>query len=122
MKKYAGDAGKEAENEACLFLQKHGYHIHARNYRYGHYEIDIIAGCSSMLAFVEIKSRRWSKRLYKYPLVPQAKRKRIISASEHFLREHPEFSACFCRYDVILILNKMPGLKIEHYKGAFSIC
>ncbi len=51
-------AGRLGEDAAAKFLaQKMSMKILSRNYRYGRYEIDIIALDSDCLVFVEVKTR-----------------------------------------------------------------
>lgn len=52
------ELGKKGEEEACLYLTTRGYRLLARNYRFGHWETDIIADYFGELVFVEVKTRR----------------------------------------------------------------
>ncbi|MCR5820974.1 MAG: YraN family protein [Bacteroidaceae bacterium] len=49
--------GKWGEDVAARYLQDNGFEIMARNWRYEHLEIDIIAQKESTLYFVEVKTR-----------------------------------------------------------------
>ena len=46
------------EDAAMEWLREHGYYIVERNWRIGHYEIDIIAQRYDTLHFVEVKTRK----------------------------------------------------------------
>lgn len=52
------NTGREAENEAALYLADHGYEIIDRNWRTRYCEIDLIAKKSNTVYFVEVKYRR----------------------------------------------------------------
>ena len=51
------NTGRRGERLAAWYLFFHGCRILERNYRYGRYEIDIIASRGGMLHFVEVKTR-----------------------------------------------------------------
>jgi len=63
----SADTGREGEEIAARYLSRHGCAILARNWRAGHGEVDIIAGCppyghesgsaSRELAFIEVRTR-----------------------------------------------------------------
>jgi putative endonuclease len=52
------ELGHEGETRAARFLEARGYRIVARNVRADRVEIDLIVRRGTMLAFVEVKSRR----------------------------------------------------------------
>ena len=49
--------GKKGESLAAKYLNKNGYIIRNRNWRYGRLEIDLIASWGGKLVFFEIKTR-----------------------------------------------------------------
>ena len=51
------DLGEKGEEMAVLFLQKHGYEILERNWRYKKAEVDVIAQKKEVLAVIEVKTR-----------------------------------------------------------------
>ena len=51
-----GSVGEIGEDIACAYLARKGYRIRHRNYRRKTGEIDIVAECSGVLHFVEVKS------------------------------------------------------------------
>lgn len=58
---YKKQFGQKGENEACVYLRKHGYKIIERNFRIKNGEIDIIAIDTEdkiqTLVFIEVKTR-----------------------------------------------------------------
>ena len=52
------EIGKRGEDAAVAWLRERGYLIVERNWRIGHYEIDIIAQRYDTLHFVEVKTRK----------------------------------------------------------------
>jgi putative endonuclease len=52
------DIGSHGEDIAMEWLREQGFYIVERNWRIGHYEIDIIAQHFDTLHFVEVKTRK----------------------------------------------------------------
>ena len=50
--------GQGGEDAAMEWLRERGYYIVERNWRVGHYEIDIIAEHYDTLHFIEVKTRK----------------------------------------------------------------
>jgi putative endonuclease len=50
--------GASGERIAAEYMLLRGYRIVERNYRSGHFEVDLIAEKSGCLAFIEVKTRR----------------------------------------------------------------
>ena len=51
------DLGKAGENAAVAYLEQKGYCIRDRNWRKGHFELDIVAAKDNELIVVEVKTR-----------------------------------------------------------------
>ena len=52
------EIGSQGEDAAMAWLRERGYYIIERNWRVGHYEIDIIAQHFDTIHFVEVKTRK----------------------------------------------------------------
>src|SRR5256886_14481875 len=50
--------GLAGEQQAIQYLRSRGWHIVAHRFRVGHTEVDLIARQGSLVAFIEVKSRR----------------------------------------------------------------
>ena len=125
--KQIGDFG---EQKAVNYLRRRGYTVKARNYRAGHYEIDIIASRFRELAFVEVKTRSYSNpdeiELLPPPgnAVKRDKQRFTRQAAKQYLYEHPGNKRP--RMDVIEVWlikqadGKRPKVwKIRHLKGEY---
>ena len=101
-KKGLGDWG---EQQAAEYLQQKGYKILHRNVRTPYGEIDLIAECSAVLVFIEVKTR--SSLAYGHPeeAVDDQKITHMIESAESFLQENPEFNQDW-RLDVIAIVKQ----------------
>lgn len=51
------ELGRLGEDEALFYLTLKGYHLLDRNWRFEHYEIDIVAEWHGEIVFVEVKTR-----------------------------------------------------------------
>lgn len=115
-KKQFGDSG---EDLACRFLEKQGYEIITRNWRYGHGEIDIIADDNSTLVFVEVKSRRNLEFGPPELAVTKSKQRQVKKMAEAYLYIN-KIKERECRMDVIAILFlDKDNPHINHIKNAF---
>ena len=84
------NTGKRGERLAARYLFFHGYRILERNYRFGRYEIDIVARerRTRRLVFVEVKTR--SNTDYGLPrdAVDAKKQLFLTRAAQGYLKEH----------------------------------
>ena len=109
--------GKRGEDAATEYLAGKGYNIIARNKRYGHLEIDIIAEYKEMIIFVEVKSRSGTYFEQPFQAVTIKKQKKIIKAANIYIEENEiDLEA---RFDIISIVEENGKFKIEHIEDAF---
>ena len=54
----AAETGARGEKAALDYLLSNGFTIRDRNWRHGHYELDIVAQKADTVHFVEVKCRR----------------------------------------------------------------
>ena len=112
------DLGKAGEDAAVAYLQRDGYLIRHRNWRKGHFELDIVATKDNQLIVVEVKTR--SNAEFKQPedAVDVPKIKRTVRAADTYIKffqiDNP------VRFDIITVVgDKKDDFKIEHIKEAF---
>ena len=121
--------GKKGEDSAASFLCGKGFTIIGRNVRSNHLETDIIAVNQKYIVFAEVKTRSEypdQKHLYGRPAanVDFAKRKRLISAAEDYIRKNREsIGSLQPRIDVIEVyikpdFDRYKVLKIVHMENA----
>ena len=109
--------GKKGEQIAAGFLEKNGYTILARNYRFQKAELDIIAIKEAVLAIVEVKSRTNTTVIDPKEAVNPKKIKRITAAAnEYIIANDLDVEA---RFDIITIVKQAKGYEIEHIEDAF---
>ena len=97
------ELGKEAEQMAVSYLIENGYEILYCNWRYSHYEIDIIARKSDFLKIVEVKSLKGSNIKYPEESVTKKKFKNLKRASEEFLFQNPQYQ--HVQFDILSIIR-----------------
>ncbi|MDQ6979060.1 MAG: YraN family protein, partial [Mariprofundaceae bacterium] len=101
-------------------LTRQGYHIIARNVRFGPGEIDVIAEHHEILVFIEVKAHRHREQGLR--AVHRNKQYRISRAATGWLAKHHEYHQHYCRFDVVLILPASGwhlSPKVEHIQDAF---
>lgn len=101
--------GIDGENLATEWLQKKGYEILHRNWKYSHYEIDIIALKDKTLHFIEVKARHSTSFGYPEESVGKQKFKRLQRAADQFLYLNPQYKwICYDILAITLFGNKEP--------------
>lgn len=116
--------GKAGEEAVCGYLTEKGCRVIKRNYRVKHGEIDIISLDNDFIVFTEVKTRKYGAFESGTRAMTSAKMKRIISASERFVADNPEYKDFYRRFDtayVTVTTDKYPQiLDIEYYKADFT--
>ncbi|MBI5476512.1 MAG: YraN family protein [Ignavibacteriales bacterium] len=110
--------GTIGENLAVDYLEKKGYRILQRNYRFEHGEIDIIAEDGNVLVFVEVKARRSKEFGEPEDAVTPRKREKIRATANGYLFEN-NIDDKECRFDVIAIDYQDTKTEIRHITDAF---
>lgn len=124
--KQIGDYG---EKIAVRYLRLHGYTIKERNWRSGHMEIDIIASNLSTIAFVEVKTRTYTKETINVAPPPssavKSEKQRLTrrAAQDYLWQHHTQKQPRMDVIEVWLIRNdetkKAKVAKISHLKAAY---
>ncbi|WP_426476550.1 YraN family protein [Chryseobacterium sp. CBSDS_008] len=113
------DFGKIAEDMAADYLQKSGYKILVRNFRFQKAEIDIIAEKDNLIIVVEVKARSTDFFILPQEAVTKTKIKTIVSAANYYLEEFNKDNEV--RFDIISVLpDESKNLIIDHIKDAFQ--
>lgn len=113
------DFGKKAEDLAVEYLQKNGYKILVRNFRFQKAEIDIIAEKDNLIIITEVKARSTDVFMLPQEAVTKTKIRLIVSAANHYLEEFNKNQEV--RFDIISVLpDEKKNLIIEHITDAFE--
>ncbi|MDQ1160058.1 putative endonuclease [Chryseobacterium sp. SORGH_AS 447] len=113
------DLGKTAEDLAVTHLQKNGYTILVRNFRYQKAEIDIIAEKDNLTVIIEVKARSTDAFMLPQEAVTKTKIKLLVTAANHFMEEFNRDQEV--RFDIISVLpDKEKNMIINHITDAFE--
>lgn len=96
-----GKLGKRGEDLAVSWLQSNGYNVLHRNWRYAHYELDIVASKKGVLHFVEVKTRSNEKFGQPEAGVGYTKITHLLRAGEAYQYKFPGWKRV--QYDVLAI-------------------
>jgi putative endonuclease len=111
------EIGEIAEGHAQQHLLKLGYQILAKNWYYGHLELDIVARDGDELVIVEVKSRNGIRYEHPSEAVTNAKIRHIVEAADAYILEK-DFDL-ETRFDVITVIFFGEDFELEHFKDAF---
>lgn len=95
------ETGKKGEALAYTYFIENGYEILHKNWRYKHWEVDLIAHKNELLHFIEVKCR--SSKQFGFPEESVSKKKiqNLINASVEFIYLYPQYKRV--QFDVLAI-------------------
>ena len=103
--------GGRFEQLALEYLQLQGLTLIAQNWlaaRVGELDLVMLDSGDSWdtLVFVEVRQRKQGNFGDAFTSVTLSKQRKIIKAASHFLRQHPKFATCECRFDVVAFCDE----------------
>lgn len=115
-KKEFGNAGEEAVTQYLISL---GYMILERqfttNQKIG--EIDIIAKKDTVLAFIEVKTRKVDHQVKVFEMISKKKQQCIIAMAQYFCQKNKLYLSDFIiRFDIAIVIDE----KITYFENAFT--
>lgn len=111
------ELGEKGEQLAVEFLQKEGYTILEKNWRFKKAEVDIIAQKKDMLVSVEVKTRTSNYFGNPQDFVNQKKIQLLVEAiNEYVISKDLDVEV---RFDIIAIIQNKSTTQIEHLEDAF---
>ena len=114
--------GQLWESLAEKRLKAAGYVIRERNFRGRSAEIDLIAGDSGVLCFIEVKGRSGPGFGAPEDAVTAEKQRRIARAAQEYLMRRGLSSSTRCRFDVVSILDRGDGKpRVQIHRDAFPL-
>lgn len=110
------ETGQWGEELACEKLITDGYAICQRNFRIGHYELDIIAMKGNRIVFVEVKTRT---NLNSDPIeaIDNKKILRMVRAANTYVTTFDIPHEV--QFDIITIVGTPDNYTLEHIPDAF---
>jgi len=104
--------GNQGESMAATYLQQLSYTIMEYNWRYRHWEVDLIACKENRLHFIEIKTRTSDKFGNPEDSIGRKKMQNLRNAAEEYLYLHPEWK--YVQFDVLAI-SMYFGKPVEYF-------
>jgi Predicted endonuclease distantly related to archaeal Holliday junction resolvase len=112
------ETGKKGEEVACTYLKTCGFRILHTNWRFHHYELDIIATNGKELVVVEVKTRSKDYLLNPEDSIDHRKIRRITTATDAYIRKNNINMPV--RFDVLCLTKDNIAYTIErHIEDAF---
>ncbi len=108
------ERGREGEAFTVDWLRSNGFMILERNWRYNHYEVDIIATRRGVMHFVEVKTRALGSIESAYEAIGTTKRTALLSAMRAYTRRSRWASDI--QVDLAAVEACMDGTFIINYK------
>ena len=109
--------GQEGEAFAVGYLENKGYRILAKNWRYRHLEVDIIAQKYDFISIVEVKTR--STNYFAESFVDRKKMQNLVQAADSYLQQNG-LTDTGVRFEVIALTKTPDGFEVEHIEEAFN--
>ncbi|MEX6691209.1 YraN family protein [Danxiaibacter flavus] len=104
--------GNKGEQMAAAYLHENGYEILELNWRYGHWEVDIIAAKGRMLYFFEIKTRTSDRFGYPEESISKKKMQNLRNAAEQYQELYPDWK--YLQFNVLAI-TMQSGKAVEYF-------
>lgn len=111
------EKGDDGENLAANYLEKLGYTILERQWKYERFEIDLIAESGNTIVFVEVKTRYSNDYGEPWEAVNKAKRKKICASADAYIQQHEINHEP--RFDIVSIIKDGSKCTIDHIEEAF---
>ena len=121
MTKTTNAFGELGERVAERWLKSQGYIVHARRWRSGHRDIDLIAERDRVIVFVEVKTRAATAFGDPVEAVHATKRRSLIRSAREWLARNDAENGANYRFDVIGVLLRDRRAWLRHVEGAFML-
>jgi putative endonuclease len=106
--------GIAGEERAIQYLLSRGWQVVAHRFRVGRTEIDLVARQGSLVAFIEVKSRRGTAFGSPFEAVTGAKRRELVKTARVWVDRYGRPADVY-RFDCIGLVDG----KLEHLPDAF---
>jgi putative endonuclease len=110
--------GRRAEDLAAAYLRGRGWRILARNWRFHHKEIDLVAERSGVVAFVEVRARSRADWGLPAATIGAAKRRELLVAARGWIARRGRPGQTY-QFDAVSVLRAGPRLQFEHVEDAW---
>jgi putative endonuclease len=110
--------GVQGELAALTWLAARGWTIEAHRYRFGRHDLDLVIRRGSLVAFVEVKTRRGSRHGAPGEAIGWKKRRALALGSRWWRREHGRPGDQY-RFDLVSVDLAPGGPRLDHLEDAW---
>ena len=112
--------GRWGEAKAARFLERRGWRVLARNYRFGRREVDLVVRREDVVAFVEVKTRAGRGFGFPQEAITALKRREIEAVATHYLASRG-LHGVSVRFDALAIEvdRECQVARVEHVPDAW---
>ena len=110
--------GKAGEDAACRLLEEKGMMIVSRNYRSGHYELDIVAVDKAGLHIVEVRTRL-DQTINPCSTVDRRKQAMVVAAAKRFVAENEKFAEYELFFDIVGVTVVDKNMVLDYIPKAY---
>lgn len=112
------EKGAWGEGVACEYLVGKGFSIVDRNWRVGHYELDIVARRGDAAHVVEVKTRRESVFSSVNELVRPGQQLALLEAADAYARSQAWVKEI--QVDLLVVVEGGGSPRVEYFPGAIQ--
>ena len=112
--------GRRGEEVVAAYLERRGWRILARNWRFHHKEIDLVAERDGLVAFVEVKTRAADGLGHPLEAITARKRRDLATAARGWIATHGRPYRTF-RFDAAVVVTGSAGTSVEHIEDAWRV-
>ena len=112
------EVGIKGEKLACELIERKGWIILERNWRVGHYEVDIIATEFNSIHFVEVRTLMYPNLIEPYETIGFKKQRKLLRAASKYMAIKRESREAI--FDIVSVVFNGDNYKIEFIENAFS--
>ncbi len=113
-----GLLGRSGEDLALECLENEGFSLVARNWRTGHYEVDLIVENADSVRIVEVKTLHSGAGFNPVENVSRAKIRNLVSAAKTWFALHPTHKEII--FDVVTVVVDGQEMDVNYIPNAFN--
>jgi putative endonuclease len=114
--------GARGEAVGAAYLERAGWEIIDRNFRAGRKEIDLVARCGGVVAFVEVKTRCGTGFGHPLESITSQKQRQIGVVASAWIQRFGGTDDEVYRFDAIAVTPRAGGLaSVEHIGDAWRL-
>ena len=110
--------GRSGEDLALECLEREGFSLVARNWRAGHYEVDLIVEDERSVRIVEVKTLHAGVGFDPVENVSRTKMRNLLKAAKTFYAQHPTSKEII--FDVVTVVVDGAAAEVEYIPNAFN--